>query len=342
MVQLAVRAVPRHARRAVQTDDGCAQRRGEMQRPAVARNYETRPRKQRGELAEIGIGNEGGSGYGCNPCRALMLPGTPDHRDARASSKKVPRDRNEPLLRPELSRLPRAGMQQYRAAKLDEAPLRIAWKRRKRREVGGTAGGARGEGERAVLIDDVHRRVDRDPSIEKRKSERFADRVPVEAETFGGPRSARDRRRLDQPLKIESDRPAPVLPQIAQKPPRRGPRRRRLKKARPSPRPGDNDGIDGRTKLDDLAVRGFDHPRELRVGKSTAQRHDSGNGVNDVSERREPDDEQPPGPDGGHGFDPTRTREIRSVVEWSFGSPTITTRPPTFATIAASGTLSAV
>src|SRR5262249_25288886 len=84
----------------------------------------------------------------------------------------------------------------------------------------------------------------------------------------------------------------------------------------------------------ELPIRPLDHPPDRRLGQRLLQRRHGGGGVGDVAEGGEAGDEDT-GPE-------QRNLSSNCVVEWSFGSPTIATRPPRDSTSARSGTVSTV
>src|SRR4029079_15214468 len=102
----------------------------------------------------------------------------------------------------------------------------------------------------------------------------------------------------------------------------------------------DGDGVDAGDERDEVAVRPLHYPDDLV--SEVAQGDDGGDGVNDVAERGEADGEEPCHPERGEGspaagggpppsprLGMTRASfSSSSLVECSFGSPTIATRPP--------------
>src|SRR6185369_9661564 len=93
-----------------------------------------------------------------------------------------------------------------------------------------------------------------------------------------------------------------------------------------------DDVVDDGHEIHDGAVLRLDQPVDPRRGKRSPQRRHGRNGVNDIAQGAQPDDEDV------H----RRRRASRSRVEWSLGSPTIATRPPYERTVSRSGTVSAL
>ena len=78
-----------------------------------------------------------------------------------------------------------------------------------------------------------------------------------------------------------------------------------------------------------LAPALFDRPADVRLRQGGAQQGDGGQGMHDISHGAEAHDEHAGilRGRGRHG-DYFPILPSRSVVEWSLGSPTISTRPP--------------
>src|SRR5215472_4022161 len=76
----------------------------------------------------------------------------------------------------------------------------------------------------------------------------------------------------------------------------------------------------------------FDNPSDGRLGQRRANSGSHRQSVQDIAQGAQPGDQ-----DFCHSL-----LLNNSVVEWSFGSPTIATRPPQATTISRSGTVSAV
>ena len=116
-------------------------------------------------------------------------------------------------------------------------------------------------------------------------------------------------------------------------------RHRPLGRSRPAPRRS------GRTQKFGPSL--FNQPADHRLRKRLAQSLSRRQCVDNVAHRAQAHDEQP--------FEVRNTFRLRNqdflgesrermipLVEWSFGSPTISTRPPYSATTSRSGTVSAV
>src|SRR6185295_11676221 len=75
----------------------------------------------------------------------------------------------------------------------------------------------------------------------------------------------------------------------------------------------------------------LDDPAEVRVGQMAAERGQDRQRVDNVAQRARAEEEDahaPPSSDRQGATGSRRTREIRSLVAWSFGSPTNAVRPP--------------
>jgi len=78
--------------------------------------------------------------------------------------------------------------------------------------------------------------------------------------------------------------------------------------------------IDHRHEIQNLAVLRADEPVDARGGKCAAQRRGDRNGMHDVAQRPEPDDQ--------HTRQEPAILFSRSRVAWVLGSPTMAVRPP--------------
>src|SRR5581483_10204347 len=97
----------------------------------------------------------------------------------------------------------------------------------------------------------------------------------------------RDDRRLDEPLQIERD--------VVALAPEAGNRLEQRRAAARATIVDDDPAIDDRHEIEDLAVLRADEPVDPRLGIGAAQRRRHRNGMYDVAERTQADDE-----DSGH------------------------------------------
>ena len=177
--------------------------------------------------------------------------------------------------------------------------------------------------QRQILAHDVLRAIWR----RRLRVERPGGALPQvpnrEAEHTPGPRRAGQHRRFEQPLKVNGDVVA-----------LRSKQARDVEPPAERPRAQHDRLVDDGNEIHQLAMLGVDEPIDPCLRRRPPERRGGRQGVDDVAERSQPDDE-----DAIHVF---RSRARRSLVEWSFGSPTIAIRPPYRRTMSRSGTVSTV
>lgn len=91
-------------------------------------------------------------------------------------------------------------------------------------------------------------------------------------------------------------------------------------------RVNDYSSVDYGYELEHFGVTRVDDPIDRGVRKRAAKRSSRRDGMNDVAKSAKPDDQKCPQDQSELPLD--RIRASRSRVEWSFGSPTMATRPP--------------
>src|SRR5438876_6083962 len=156
-----------------------------------------------------------------------------------------------------------------------------------------------------VPFDHMRRGIDQHVMVHEPGGRLFTDERPRESVTLLRAGDSREQRGFDQSLKVDND---VVMP------------------ADFFPRNRPNAGHD----LHQLAIRRSDDPVYVI---ELSQRDDRRDGVNDVAERGQPDDEK--------ALHRRRSLSSIAVVECSFGSPTMAIRPPYSSTTSRSGTESA-
>ncbi len=153
----------------------------------------------------------------------------------------------------------------------------------------------------------------------------LAHEIPRKPHAEPGARGCDQQAGLDQPLKVQGD----VVAALAQDPERGAkllPGARVPRAAFEGLGVDDVNAVDSGDGVEEETGPPLDQPVDPGVRKRGAQALEGRKGMQDVPKRTEPDNEDSAG--CRHGLNFTRILRIRSRVEWSLGSPTISTSPP--------------
>ncbi len=317
------RAIAGRIGRTVDPDDRRAQRRGQVQRSGIPGDDETSRADDRQELAERGRGSDGRRtvGRGDDRTRQVVFARPPGHHGRPPVARpQMAGDGAEAFGRPALVRPRGAGVDQRERLPCREpehGPDAGDDVRRGRlqREPRRTGLGADCLGKRQRVVDDV-RPCRLDPRVVGPARERLAQVLAGQSDDVSCASQVGQRRRLQQPLRIDRD----VVAHGAQGPDDRDDAGR-------APQAPGIDGDDRREAaevVEDGAVLHVDEPVDARIRPGRTKRGGERQGVDDVAERAEPDDQEgspPPVPVRValwrglvHGVSP-RTAATRSFVE---------------------------